>query len=116
MKYDKEHIDIIIEKISEGHGRVNACKAAGINYQTFINWMERELEFLEAVKNAERVGADKIKDLAQLAIRSKFDKQWTAAAWWLERNYPNEYKNRTDVSVDTKGTHINVIFKKPVLD
>lgn len=38
MKYDKEHIDIIINQLNEGNGRVRACKAAGISYETFTVW------------------------------------------------------------------------------
>lgn len=99
MKYDKEHIATFLTSINNGDGRVRACKATGIDYQTFLDWMAdpRKPEFSEAVKKAELVGEDKIKDLAKRGIIEKFGNQWQAAAWWLERKYPDEYKNRTDI-------------------
>lgn len=106
MKYDKEHIEIIINELSEGNGRVNACKRAGINYQTFLNWLEDpdKIEFLDAVKKAEMTGGDKTKDAAILAIKAKFATQWQAAAWWLERNYPEQYRNRTEIAATKEHT------------
>lgn len=98
MKYDKEHIDKILEGLSNGDGRVRSCKAAGISYDTFLAWMNKKVEFAEAVKKAEVVGEDKIKDLAKRGIIEKFMTQWQAAAWWLERNYPEEFKIRTEIT------------------
>lgn len=102
MKYDKEHISIIINQLTEGNGRVAACKAAGISYQCFIEWMEdeRKIEFSESVKKAETTGENRIKDLAKRAILAKFSENWQAAAWWLERNYPEQYKNKIESNVN----------------
>jgi hypothetical protein len=106
MKYDKDHTDIIIKELEEGNGRVRACKAAGINYQTFINWMEdpEKLEFLEAVKKAELSGDDKIKDICKRKIIE--DKSWQSGAWWLERNFPDSYKNKTESNVHVETVEI----------
>lgn len=97
MKYSPQIVSVIIEVLNEGEGRVNACKAAGIHYSTFIEWMGKT-EFSEAVKKAESVGMDQVKDRAKKAIIDKFTSQWQAAAWWLERNYPEEFKIRTEVT------------------
>lgn len=98
MKYDKEHIDKILEGLTNGDGRVRSCKAAGITHDTFMNWMNEYSDFSDAVKKAEAVGNDRIKDLAKRGIIEKFQTQWTACAWWLERNYPEEFKIRTEVT------------------
>jgi len=94
MKYDEEHISMIIKAIADGAGRNRAVKAAGIHYDTFVQWMKFD-EFKARVLEAEGVGMDKIKDLAKRGIIEKFNQNWQAAAWWLERNYPDEYRQRT---------------------
>lgn len=97
MKYDSHHIDIILASLTDGDGRVRACKKANIDYQTFLDWLkdDRKPEFSEAVKKAEANGNDKIKDLCKRKIIE--DKSWQSGAWWLERNYPDEFKDKTHV-------------------
>ena len=104
MKYTPETIAKIVEQLQEGQGRVNACKNAGIAYHTFLAWMEdpEKVQFLQDVKKAENAGYDKTKDLAILAIKAKFNTSWQAAAWWLERNYPDQYRNRVENEVNVK--------------
>ena len=101
MKFDSAHIDPLLKGLNEGLGRVRSCKAAGITHSTLMNWMDENLDFLDAVKKAEAVGEDLIKDLARRGIIEKFKDQWQAAAWWLERRYPDEYKNRSEIKHDT---------------
>lgn len=107
MKYDKHHIDIIIKALSEGEGRVRACKAANICYDTFLEWMEQKSEFLEAVKKAEMTGNDKIKDLQKRKIIDS--PQWQSGAWWLERKYPEEFGLRQNLIHE--GIPQNITFK-----
>ena len=108
MKYDKEHTEIIINQLNEGNGRVAACKAAKITYHTFLSWMEdpKKIQFLQSVKKAEAEGEDRIKDLAQRAILSKFSQQWQSAAWWLERRHPDQFKNKTENNVNLATNEI----------
>ena len=94
MKYDKFHIDLILNSLKDGEGRVRACKRANISYQTFLDWIEQKIEFSESVKKAELIGNDKIKDICKRKIIE--DKSWQSGAWWLERNFPNEFKIRTE--------------------
>jgi len=89
MKYNKHTIDKILTALADGQGRVRACKIAGIDYQTFINWYNSKVEFFEAVKKAEEVGYDKIRDICERKIIE--DKAWQAAAWTLERLFPQRY-------------------------
>ena len=100
LKYDKFHIDLFINALSEGVGRVAACKTADIGYQTFLDWMEAKPEFSEMVKKAEIQGSDRNKDICKIRILE--DKSWQSAAWWLERNYPEEFRNRIEHAGDVK--------------
>ena len=98
MKYNEATIEKIKTALVNGDGRVRACKAANITYETFTEWMRKKTEFAELVKKAEDTGNDKIKDICKRRIIE--DKSWQSAAWWLERNFPSEYKQRTDVTSD----------------
>jgi hypothetical protein len=99
MKYDSAHIDPLIKSLEDGEGRVRACKIANIDYQTLLNWIDDKVEFLELVKKAEAKGNDRIKDLQKRKIIE--DKSWQSGAWWLERNFPDEFKNRSEIKHDS---------------
>jgi len=111
MKYGKEIVDKITQALCDGQGRVRACKLAGIHYDTFMVWMRSKAEFAEAVKKAEATGNDKIKDICQRRIIE--DKSWQSAAWWLERNYPDQYslKQRHDITSDGKVLGLNIVVQ-----
>ena len=100
MKYNPAHIDPLLKGLRDGLGRVRSCKVAGVGYDAFLDWLQNKPEFSEEVKKAEAVGENLIKDLAKRGLIEKFNTQWQAAAWWLERNYPDEFKNRTETKVD----------------
>lgn len=91
MKYSKEMTHDIVELLKEGGNRTDVVKIVGIHYDTFMEWMKRT-EFSEAIKKAEAEG----KQEHIRVIKKAAEKTWTAAAWWLERKYPNEFglKNR----------------------
>jgi hypothetical protein len=73
-------------------GRVGACENVNICYDTFLDWFKKKPEFSEAIKKAEDEMNVKGKQIAiQSIFKAMQSGQWTAAAWWLERNYPKEY-------------------------
>jgi len=104
LKYDAHHINIILEALADGEGRVRACKKANITHDTFMNWLNEYSEFSDSVKKAEDKGNDRIKDLAKRGIIEKFGTTWQAAAWWLERNFPDEFKNKVEQSGEIQHT------------
>ncbi len=78
----------------------DACACAGITYRTFRNWMsqgQQESEpgqesgkffkFFQAIKRAE--GRLVFRLMAQIEAAATDD--WKAAAWKLERRYPDRY-------------------------
>ena len=99
MKYDNAIVDSIVASIKNGEGRVNACKKAGISYQTFCRWYNDEMvhedfiigEFREHIKRAEEEFTEGIKQMAIMSIIRKFPENWQAAAWWLERKHKDEF-------------------------
>lgn len=114
MKYTKSTINKIIGSLQQGDGRVRACKAANIHYSTFLEWIEKKSDFSELVKKAEEVGYDRLKDLARRGVVEKFASHWQAAAWWLERKFPEEFGRREAISHSGDMIiGINVIDAKP---
>ncbi len=101
-KYTKELVNDLLDNLRQGKGRHKSCKEVGINYQTFLNWLkdESKSEFLTQVKEAEQEGNQVIKETCEQAIRkaaTNNDKPiWQAAAWLLERKFPDEYRNKQE--------------------
>lgn len=103
-KFSPEVKDRFLAAIERGATYELASGFAGITYQCYLNWMkkgeaqlnsdsdEKEvgdeyLEFYRNVKASE--GKAAIKWLMQ--IDKAADIQWQAAAWKLERRYPQQY-------------------------
>src|SRR5258706_9635769 len=98
----------IISALRIGATHEHAARSAGIHYATFRRWMQQGerasrgqfCEFCEAVKRAEAEAA--ITWLATIE-RAAHTGVWQAAAWKLERRYPNEWGRRDRMSVEHSG-------------
>lgn len=86
-KYTPETVKKITDAIKLGATYELACNYAGIDYSTFNEWQKTKPKFSEAVKAAE--GEAAVKWLAK--IEAAAAKSWQAAAWKLERRYPQDY-------------------------
>lgn len=78
----------ILEALQLGATYKRAAAAAGISYDTLNDWMRDDLQFRQQVKEAEGVAA--VAALRQIQRAAKSG-AWQAAAWILERRYPQEY-------------------------
>jgi transposase len=104
-KLNQETHDRIVNAIRAGNYQDTAAAYAGIDEATFYRWMERGreetegiyCEFRKAVENAK--AAAEVRDVA-LIDRAAQDGSWQAAAWKLERKFPNKWGrvNRTEIS------------------
>lgn len=104
-KYNEETAKTLTETLHQGYGRVNACRACGVAYHTFLDWLERYPDFSQAVKKAEAEAEAYRKEAAIEAIRKAYESngQWQAAAWWLERKHPDQYAKRESSQVEHSG-------------
>ncbi len=68
-----------------------ASQYAGIDPATFWRWMEKDATFATQVKEAE--GAAVVGWLAKIE-KAASDGNWQAAAWKMERRYPEDYSLR----------------------
>lgn len=87
MKKDDEITAKIIELISTGVTYRQAALAAGIGKSTLARWKSEDQEFRAALKKAEAQAHAR----AVKCISDSWQKNWQAAAWWLERRYPQRY-------------------------
>lgn len=92
-KYTPERVKRILEAIRQGATYELAAAYGGIHYDTFNEWRQdpEKGEFSEAIKLAEGEAAMKwLKKIDAAANRG----EWQAAAWKLERRYPESYGRR----------------------
>jgi hypothetical protein len=90
MKYGPDITAEICKHLALGMGRVDSCLLSDISYETFTRWMEHHNEFCEAIKKAEA----KCKERNVALIQRAAVTTWQAAAWMLERKYPEEFAQR----------------------
>lgn len=107
MKKDAHHIGKLLKALEMGEHRVNACKIAGISYDTFRRWM-LDSEFSESIKKAEDAGSEAIE--AQCLLKIQSAKEWQAAAWILERTRPDRYGSRQKLDHTSGGKPFNPII------
>ena len=78
----------IVQALRLGATYLRASQAAGISYDTLNDWMRADLQFSDACKKAE---AERALQALRIIQRSANKDNWQAAAWYLERRYPEEY-------------------------
>jgi hypothetical protein len=83
----KEQFDILIAKLKKGLNLKDSALMAGISRQTVYDWKEINPEYWDAVKKAEVEFKTSLVD----TVKAASIKNWTAAAWILERKYFDEY-------------------------
>ena len=95
----------ICEYVRQGLTYEIAARAAGISESTFYRWRERGerarsgkfREFWEALKRAE---AEAEQRLVERILAASSD-TWQAAAWMLERRYPDRWGRKDRVRHET---------------
>jgi len=98
-KYTPERVKRITDALRMGATYELACGYAGIGFDTFNQWRKTKPEFFEMLKEAE--GAAAVGWLAKIE-KAANDGEWQAAAWKLERRYPDDYGRRVN---DNRNTH-----------
>lgn len=95
----------ICEYVRQGLTYEIAARAAGISESTFYRWRERGekarggkfREFWEALKRAEAEAEQRLVE----RILSASSDTWQAAAWILERRYPDRWGRKDRVKHET---------------
>ena len=104
----------------------SAISATGLARATYYSWVskvregggsELERKFVAAVELAE----GEVKLITERMLRQHFDTNWRAAAWCLERMYPQEYglrrlpvlSDRDDLAEPSWPTRVFIMKKAP---
>ena len=125
-KITQELVDKAAELKRSGLTNRDICAALGITEQTFYRWLSKPTcrlhrSLSEALKKAEsEYKAELLEAIMATATREK-NPQWTAAAWLLERKYPDEYAQTTrkaeteadDTPKITLGVEVRVAGGEP---
>ena len=80
---------------ADGLSNKDVCRAVGISEQTFYRWTQDpknklQRELCERLKKEESQFKQTLLTTIRTAALEK-TQHWTAAAWLLERSFPNEY-------------------------
>ena len=122
---------IIVEALKTGNTRTGAAQLAGINIATFYRWLERGeqdaqhqrpspyREFREAVARAEAQARQHLLERVLAHAEDRIDPttnkllrgDWRAAAWLLERRWPDEFGERQ--RIDATITPIQPRWEDP---
>ena len=93
-KYSQAIQDKLCEFVRNGITIKSMCQAVNIGERTYYDWMRDNSQFSQAIKKAEGERDYNVKSIAiHTMIQAMLDGTWQAAAWWLERKFPSEFKN-----------------------
>lgn len=103
-KYAPEVVQRIVQAIELGATHELAAAYGGISVDTMASWRKRYPDFSEQIKTAE--GRAAVKWLAKIE-QAASDGTWQAAAWKLERRYPQDYgrtvtEHRGEIAVENR--------------
>lgn len=121
-KLTEELIDRMVELKSDGLSNRDICCAVGIHEATLYRWigeprtkLQRALN--EALKKAEAAYKRTLLDTIRSAALSR-SQYWTAAAWLLERKYPDEFgkaeRQREDAGAGAAPQIVLGVVAQPV--
>lgn len=86
-----DRFESVCEALAAGNTRKAAARLAGVGRATLYRWLEVE-SLRDTIKKAE---ADAELEMVAAVRRAAHDaRNWTAAAWWLERKMPDEWGKR----------------------
>ena len=126
MLLDNKIIEEFDKLLSEGASIVTACDIIGISNKTYYNWKNKAEEISEAKDQKEelflhflhvikKARAEFKHKTLKVINRASID-SWQAAAWLLERMYPEEfgrvgldYRDHKDNSIETVDFEFTVI-------
>lgn len=112
-KRTSENLQKVVQAIKLGATYELAAGYAGMSYETFNEWRKDDIEFSEAIKQAE--GQAAVLLLAKIE-QAATDGNWQAAAWKLERRYPKMYGRTVQEQEHSGELKVNVVYAKSITD
>lgn len=92
-KLTKEFIKDATRLAEGGLRNVDICKALGVSETAFYRWQQEPRRGLEVElwESLEKARAKRKAFMIQTITKAAHAGTWQAAAWWLERVYPEEF-------------------------
>lgn len=100
MKYTQKTVNIVLRAISKGLSQKDAAALAGISEDTLSRWKKEKVDFADKIRQKEITFKQKNIDVIR---KTGEDKSWQAAAWLLERKYPEEFSLKQELRVTTES-------------
>ncbi|MGB4715514.1 MAG: helix-turn-helix domain-containing protein [Defluviitoga tunisiensis] len=95
VKLTEEKIKTAVRLAEHGNTIKNIYGALGISKQTWYNWLDRGKKAKSGIyrKFYEEIEAAESRAEARFVtiISKAAEEEWQAAAWWLERKYPERW-------------------------
>lgn len=88
MKRNRTALEAVCGALEAGATYELAAAAGGISYATLARWRDSDEDAAAAMARSEQVAAQRW--LA--CINRAADNEWRAAAWMLERRFPESYR------------------------
>jgi hypothetical protein len=107
----KDVADDLRDKILRGLTEEQSCEMAGVDYDTYSKWLLRYPLFKEFIRRVKAQVEFEALEHIQDAMEGG---TWSAAAWFLERKWPQRYGKR-DV-LKQQIYHVHLEFVRVVLD
>ena len=105
-KITAEIIESISDALVAGHYREVACKLAGIDRKTLLNWLKRGERERSGLYRDLYLAVDKAEAKAEVFhlknIETVSVKNWFASAWFLERKHPERWGKREAPPADDR--------------
>ena len=95
-----EMVEQATEMKSHGMTNIDICRALGFSETAWYNWLQKpntkvKQALVEGIKKAEAEYKDTLLSTIMATATREKNPQWTAAAWLLERKYPDEFAQTT---------------------
>ncbi len=90
--------EALLDHLRAGLNYGQACDAIGINAETLRLWRRADPGLCRSIEEAE---AQAVRSRLEI-IEQASQKNWRAAAWWLERRLPQIWGPHRNISVDAK--------------
>ena len=94
-KFSPQVRKAILDAVEAGNFRDSAARAAGVGPRTLDRWLQLGLQYPDGEYGAFRAALLAAEGKAEAAlVRTIFDmarSDWKAAAWWLERKFPQRW-------------------------
>ena len=117
LKLTEQLIEDAAKLIEAGNYQKHVAQALGVDESTWYRWLregeqsedENDLKykFYQSIKKAEAKAVARNVALIQRAAQ---DGNWQAAAWWLERRFPEEWGKKDKLNLKTDdGIKIQIV-------